>query len=92
MHGSPAYATVPCASGRRHARAFHEGAPPEPARPRLLDRVRAAARLRHYSRSTEAAYVAWIRRYIFHGKRHPAELGARSLSTGMRQSGHEFSE
>jgi integrase len=43
----------------------------------LLDRVRAAARLRHYSRRTEAAYVAWIRRYIFfHGKRHPAELGA----------------
>jgi integrase len=36
----------------------------------LLDRVHAAARLRHYSRRTEAAYVAWIRRYIFfHGKR-----------------------
>jgi hypothetical protein len=26
---------------------------------------------------TEEAYVAWIRRYIvFHGKRHPAEMGA----------------
>src|SRR6185369_720056 len=77
MHRSPVYATVPCASGRRHALAFHEASPPEPAKPRLLDRVRAAARLRHYSRRTEAACVAWIRRYIFfHGKRHPAELGA----------------
>jgi integron integrase len=81
MHRSPAYATVPCASGRRHALAFHEGGPPEPAKPRLLDRVRAAARLRHYSRRTEAAYVAWIRRYIFfHGKRHPGELGAAEVT------------
>jgi integron integrase len=30
----------------------------------------------HYSRRTEAAYVAWIRRFIvFHRKRHPRELG-----------------
>jgi len=65
MHRSPAYVTVPCASGCRLAFAFHEGGPAEPAKPRLLDRVHAAARLRHYSRRTEAAYVAWIRRYIF---------------------------
>jgi integron integrase len=52
----------------------------------LLDRVRAAARLRHYSRRTGAAYVAWIRRYIFfHGKRHPAELGAPEV-TGFLSS------
>jgi integron integrase len=81
MHRSPVYATVPCASGRRHALAVHEASPPEPAKPRLLDRVRAAARLRHYSRRTEAAYVAWIRRYIFfHGKRHRAELGAAEVT------------
>ena len=44
--------------------------------PRLLDRVRAAIRTRHYSRRTEEAYVSWIRRFIvFHGKRHPRELG-----------------
>ena len=48
---------------------------PEP--PKLLDRVRAEIRIRHYSRRTEEAYVHWIRRYIlFHGKRHPKELGA----------------
>jgi hypothetical protein len=40
--------------------------------PKLLERVRAAMRARHYSRRTEDAYVHWIRRYIvFHGKRHP---------------------
>jgi len=42
----------------------------------LLDRVREANRLRHGSRSTEKSYVGWIRRFIlFHGKRHPAEMG-----------------
>jgi hypothetical protein len=45
--------------------------------PRLLDRVRQALRARHCSRRTEESYVAWIWRYIvFHGKRHPIELGA----------------
>lgn len=45
--------------------------------PRLLDQVRAALRLRHYSYRTEQAYVHWTRRYIlFHGKRHPDRLGA----------------
>jgi integron integrase len=48
---------------------------------RLLDRVRDAIRTRHYSRRTERAYLGWIRRYIlFHGKRHPAEMGADEVS------------
>ncbi len=46
------------------------------APPRLLDRVRARLRLKHYSLRTETAYVGWIKRYIhFHGKRHPAGMG-----------------
>lgn len=49
--------------------------------PKLLDRVRQAIRLRHYSRRTEQAYVGWIRRFIvFHGKRHPTELGEREVT------------
>jgi integrase len=49
----------------------------ESPKPKLLDRVRHAVRARHYSRRTEKAYVLWIKRYIFfHGKRHPAEMGA----------------
>src|SRR3989449_4833613 len=56
--------------------AVHE-TPTASPKPRLLDRVRDAIRARHYSRRTEDAYVGWIRRYIFfHGKRHPAEMGA----------------
>jgi hypothetical protein len=44
--------------------------------PRLLDRVRLAMRTRHMSPRTEEAYIGWIRRFIiFHGKRHPVEMG-----------------
>lgn len=58
-----------------------EAPPPVPRPPRLLDRVRAAVRARHYSRRTEKTYVSWVRRYIlFHGKRHPAEMGALELT------------
>ena len=52
-------------------------APAPPASPRLLARLREAFRVRHYSIRTEEAYVDWVRRFIlFHGKRHPRELGA----------------
>jgi integron integrase len=45
-------------------------------KPRLLDEVRAVARMRHLSIRTEQAYVQWIRRFIlFHKKRHPREMG-----------------
>jgi len=48
----------------------------DPRHPRLLDQIRAAIRTRHYSRRTERAYVAWVRRFVrFHGLRHPDELG-----------------
>ena len=44
--------------------------------PKLLDRLRTAIRLRHFSRKTEEAYVGWVRRFIlFHRKRHPSEMG-----------------
>ena len=48
--------------------------------PRLLDRVRARIRRLGLSRSTEEAYVGWVRRFIFaNGKRHPREMGAREV-------------
>ncbi|MGH7772980.1 MAG: phage integrase N-terminal SAM-like domain-containing protein [Candidatus Binatia bacterium] len=50
--------------------------PTDGAKPRLLDQVRLAIRMRHYSYMTEKAYVGWIKRFIFfHNKRHPAEMG-----------------
>jgi hypothetical protein len=43
--------------------------------------VREACRVRHYSIRTEDAYVDWIRRFIlFHGKRHPLEMGAAPIN------------
>ncbi|WP_370538444.1 integron integrase [Ideonella sp.] len=49
--------------------------------PKLLDRLRAEIRVRHYSIRTEQAYVDWARRFIlFHGKRHPAEMGATEVA------------
>jgi site-specific recombinase XerD len=42
--------------------------------------------LRHYSRRTEEAYVGWIRRFIvFHGKRHPRELGQEEVTAFVSQ-------
>ncbi|HEY0591971.1 MAG TPA: integron integrase, partial [Thermoanaerobaculia bacterium] len=49
--------------------------------PRLMDRVRAAIRARHYSRRTEEAYARWIKRFIFfHGTRHPAAMGVEEVN------------
>lgn len=48
-----------------------------PPKPRLLDQVRSKLRVKHYSIRTEEAYLGWIRRFIlFHGKRHPRDMGA----------------
>jgi integrase len=70
-------AMLPAAGDRRALWACQDTGPPEPPKPRLLDRLRQALRARHLSRRTEEAYVAWIRRFIaFHDKRHPAEMGA----------------
>jgi integron integrase len=51
--------------------------PERKVKPRLLDQVRDTIRRKHYSLRTEAAYIDWIKRYIFfHRKRHPSEMGA----------------
>ncbi len=64
----------------------------EPGKPRLLDQVRQACRLRHYSLRTEEAYIHWVRRFIlFHGKRHPQQLGAAEINaflTHLAVEGH----
>ncbi len=55
----------------------HLDGPPDPGRQfRLMEIVRHRLREGRYSRRTEEAYVHWIRRYIlFHGRRHPRDLG-----------------
>jgi integron integrase len=49
-------------------------------KPKLLEHVRAIARMRHLSLRTEEAYCDWIKRFIlFHQKRHPVEMGAEEI-------------
>ncbi len=49
-------------------------------KPKLLEQVRHATRLRHLSHKTEENYVYYIRRYIlFHQKQHPADMGANEI-------------
>ncbi len=51
--------------------------PDSPPPVRLLDQVRDRIRVKHYSLRTERVYVDWVRRYVlYHGKRHPRDLGA----------------
>jgi integron integrase len=56
--------------------------PVTPSRaPTLVVQFREAIRVRHYSLRTERAYLHWIRKFIvYHGKRHPGELGAREVT------------
>ena len=54
---------------------------PDSGQKRLIDRLRGAIRSRGYSRRTEKTYWYWIRYFIhFHGKRHPAQMGAAEVT------------
>jgi integrase len=49
--------------------------------PKLLGQVQLDMHTTHYSPGTEAACVAWIRRFgRFHGLRHPGGLGEREVA------------
>lgn len=49
--------------------------------PRLLDQVKKAIQVRHYSIRTEQAYIHWVKNYIyFHKKKHPKEMGDVEIS------------
>ena len=57
-----------------------EGFIPNPKLKRL-DQLSEVMRFKHYSIRTERSYREWIRRFIlFHGKRHPREMGAAEIS------------
>jgi len=44
--------------------------------PKLLDQLRTALRVKHYSYRTEKSYISWARRFIyFHNKKHPQAMG-----------------
>src|SRR6266853_1259182 len=67
--------------GYRFYRQMSVSEPAGPHKPKFLEEVRRAMRLRHYSLRTEQTYLAWIRQFIlFHGKRHPKEMGEVEVS------------
>lgn len=44
----------------------------------FIESLRAEIRVRGCSLRTEKTYIFWIKRFIlFHGKRHPRDMGAR---------------
>jgi hypothetical protein len=49
---------------------------------RFIKQVEVAIRVRQYSPATERSYLQWVRQFIlFHGKRHPAEMGKFEVET-----------
>ena len=49
---------------------------PNNKQPKLLNQVQNRIWAKHYSIRTEQAYLDWIKKFIiYHGKRHPADMG-----------------
>ncbi|MBT9540218.1 integron integrase [Thiobacillus sp.] len=69
----------------------NENTPAAPP-PKLLDQVRDRIRVKHYSIRTETQYVQWVKRFIlFHGKKHPRDMGApeaEAFLTHLAVEGH----
>jgi integron integrase len=54
---------------------------PNDKHPKLLNQVQNRIRCKHYSIRTEQSYIDWIKRFIlYHGKRHPADMGEVEIS------------
>lgn len=65
---------------------------PHSGQPKLLDLVRDRLRFMHYSLRTEETYLIWIKRFIlFHGKRHPLEMGAKEVEAFLTNLAVEHS-
>src|SRR5438876_87888 len=81
VHENPPHRYTVLSEGSRRSlvSAGHETTPAGPPKPRLLDRIRAVLRTRHYSPRTEEAYVAWIRRQPDRGAQRQ----------GRQRSGHD---
>ncbi len=54
-------------------------------KPKLLDQVRHAIRLKNYAYATEQNYVQWIKRFIlFHDKQHPNTMGRAEVEAFLK--------
>ena len=73
--------TPSSAVSRSRTRLIPAGPASTTQKPKLLEQLRQAIRMRHYSPRTEETYVHWIKRFIiFHNKRHPAEMAEKEIA------------
>jgi integron integrase len=57
---------------------------------KLLDQVRERVRYLHYSLRTEEAYLYWVRAFVvFHGKKHPREMGFSEIEAFLSHLANE---
>jgi integron integrase len=57
---------------------------------RLLERLRRRLRALHYSRKTEAAYGAWVRRFVlYHDRRDPMSMGETQIAEFLSHLANE---
>ncbi|TAK97608.1 MAG: integron integrase [Aquabacterium sp.] len=57
---------------------------------RLLDQVKERIRYLHFSLRTEEAYLYWVRAFVlFHGKRHPRDLGLQEVEAFLSHLANE---
>ncbi|MFN0197958.1 MAG: tyrosine-type recombinase/integrase [Planctomycetaceae bacterium] len=63
---------------------------PHQPTPRLYDRVIEVLRVRHYSLSTEEAYIHWIRRYIQSSVSKAISAAIRRCNITKRVTAHTF--
>ena len=89
MH-TPTSRVLAVIEGGLHAKASIQKTPAV-QQPRLLDQVRGAIGIRHYSPKTEDSYVHWVKRFIFfHNKRHPAEMGEKEVAQFLSSLAREL--
>lgn len=57
--------------------ALHPAIAKSRQQPKLLDQLKDAIVVRHYSKDTIKAYTHWVKRFIyFHGIKHPKDMAA----------------
>ncbi|MFO7914333.1 MAG: phage integrase N-terminal SAM-like domain-containing protein, partial [Candidatus Krumholzibacteriales bacterium] len=60
---------------------YRKNSKKESGKGKLLGRMKAAIRSRHYSVRTEKTYISWVKRFVhFHGLRHPADMGEEEIN------------
>jgi integron integrase len=67
-----------------------DSAPNQPQTPRLFPSIIERLQTLQYSKRTEESYIQWIKRFIvFHGKRHPRDMGTDEIEAYLNHLAEE---